>query len=189
MRAARRTRSPGLDRDRIADLDAGPLARGGDREHLLLAAAHRDLDAGAQVAHEADLAAQMVLAVGLGRPNVNLLGPDRENHPRPIRDPLRRSRDADRPAVDQHHVAAAERARNEIADADEVGDEGVARAAVGVERRGDLLHPAMVHHDHDVGHGHRLALVVGDHDGRDAEAALQQPELDLHGLAQLGVER
>ena len=98
------------------------------------------------------------------------------------------ARDADRPAVDQHRVAAAERARHEVADADEIGDEGVARAAVGVERRGDLLHPAMVHDDHDVGHGHGLALVVGDHDGRDAEAALQQPELDLHGLAQLGVE-
>ena len=46
----------------------------------------------------------------------------------------------------------------------------------------------MVHDDHDVGHGHGLALVVGDDDRRDAEAALQQPELDLHGLAQLGVE-
>ena len=48
---------------------------------------------------------------------------------------------------------------------------------------------AAVHHRDAVGHGERLVLVVGDEDRRGAELAQQAPQLDLHGLAQLAVER
>ncbi len=48
---------------------------------------------------------------------------------------------------------------------------------------------SLAHDDDQVGHGHRLALVVGDDDRGDAEPLLQLAELHLHRLAQLGVER
>ena len=40
-----------------------------------------------------------------------------------------------------------------------------------------------------VGHGQRLVLVVGDEHRRGAELAQQAAQIDLHGLAQLAVER
>jgi len=43
--------------------------------------------------------------------------------------------------------------------------------------------------DDAVRHGQRLVLVVGYHDGRDAEAPLQRPQFDLHALPQRLVER
>ena len=73
--------------------------------------------------------------------------------------------------------------------ADEGGDESVGRPAVDLDRRAGLADLALAHDDDEVGHGHRLALVVGDDDGGDAEPLLQLAELDLHRLAQLGVER
>ena len=39
-----------------------------------------------------------------------------------------------------------------------------------------------------VGHGHRLGLVVGDEDGRDAELLLQPLQLGTGVDAQLGVK-
>src|SRR6185312_10197525 len=47
---------------------------------------------------------------------------------------------------------------------------------------------ALVHHHDAVGERHRLTLVVGDQDGRGAHGALDLAQLDLHFLAQLGVE-
>ena len=77
----------------------------------------------------------------------------------------------------------------QVGRADEVGDEGVGRPAVDLDRRRRLADLAVAHHDDEVGHGHRLALVVGDDDGGDAEPLLQLPQFHLHGFAQLGVER
>src|SRR5205814_2099073 len=48
--------------------------------------------------------------------------------------------------------------------ADEARDEQIVRPVVEFERRTDLLHDAVVHHDDLVGHGHGLDLVVGDID-------------------------
>ena len=45
-----------------------------------------------------------------------------------------------------------------------------------------------IEQDHAVGHGHRLDLVVGDVDHRDAELALQRPDLGAHLGAELRVE-
>ena len=54
--------------------------------------------------------------------------------------------------------------------------------------RADLLHDPAAH-DHDpVAEGHGLGLVVGDVDGRGAEALLQPRHLGAHLDAQLGVE-
>ena len=48
---------------------------------------------------------------------------------------------------------------------------------------------ALVHHRDAVGQHQRLFLVVGDEDRGQAEPALQAAHLELHGLAQLAVER
>jgi hypothetical protein len=51
-----------------------------------------------------------------------------------------------------------------------------------------LLQQAVLEHGHPVAHGHGLDLVVGDVDGRDAQAALQRGDLRAGLHAQLGVE-
>ena len=86
-------------------------------------------------------------------------------------------------------VPRRHRAGDEIGDADELGDEGVGRAAIGIDRLRHLLDHAAVHDDDLVGHDQRLALVVGDVDGGDAEFALDAAEFELHLLAQFAVER
>ena len=53
----------------------------------------------------------------------------------------------------------------------------------------DLLQPPWRHHADPVGHGERLALVVGDVDERDVGALLDRAQLGAHVLAQLEVER
>jgi hypothetical protein len=78
---------------------------------------------------------------------------------------------------------------DEVGHADEVGDEGVGGLAVDLDRRGGLADFTAAHHHDRVGHGHRLALVVGDDDGGDAEALLQLAQFHLHRLAQLRVQR
>ena len=69
------------------------------------------------------------------------------------------------------------------------GDERRGRALVHGLGVGQLLDVAVEHDRDPVAHAHRLFLVVGDEDERDAELALEQLELDLHLLAQLAVER
>ena len=73
--------------------------------------------------------------------------------------------------------------------ADEVGHER--RGGMVVDgARGIALHEAPVVDDRDaVRHGQRLALVVGDVDGGHAELLVQVPELDLHVVTELLVER
>src|SRR5207253_7579485 len=76
----------------------------------------------------------------------------------------------------------------EIRGSDEAGHEDRARALVDVARWADLLEPAVPHDGDAIGHGQRLALVVGDVDRGDADLTLQALELDLHVVAQLLVE-
>ncbi len=65
----------------------------------------------------------------------------------------------------------------------------VARMVVDLERRADLLDPALVHHHDAVGHRQRFFLVVRHVDGGDAELALQRADLLAQRHADLGVER
>ena len=68
-------------------------------------------------------------------------------------------------------------------------DEQRLRPGVEIVGRADLLDAALVHHDDAVGERQRLGLRVGHEDEGDAESALQQLELVLDALAQIGVER
>ncbi len=72
--------------------------------------------------------------------------------------------------------------------ADEPGDELVGGAVIQVERRAGLFNPSRVHHDDFVGHGHRLDLIMGDVDGRGAEALVQGLKLGPGLNPQFGVE-
>ncbi|MNN56434.1 hypothetical protein D3C81_1713640 [compost metagenome] len=84
---------------------------------------------------------------------------------------------------------AQRRGRENIARADEVRDKLIGRMPIDFDRRTDLLHLVFAQHDDDIGHGHRFALIVGDHDRGDVQALLQLADFHLHRLAQLGVER
>ncbi len=72
--------------------------------------------------------------------------------------------------------------------AQKLGHEGGSRPLVGLLRRADLLDAALTHHDDAVGQRHRLVLIVGDEDRGGADGALDLTQLDLHALAQLGVQ-
>ena len=82
----------------------------------------------------------------------------------------------------QHHAV------EDVALADEVGDEGVDRLVVDVDRGADLVDLALGHDDDGVGHGQGLLLVVGDEDEGDARLLLDLLQLDLHVLAELQVQ-
>ncbi len=56
-------------------------------------------------------------------------------------------------------------------------------------RRADLRDAGAMHHHHEVRHGQRFGLIVGDVDNRSADAAMDMLDLGLHLLAQLLVER
>ncbi len=85
--------------------------------------------------------------------------------------------------------SASDAALEQIDAADEVGNPARRRLLVDFGGRRDLHQPAAVHHRDAVGDGHRLALVVGDDDEGQAEAALQLHQLELRLAAQLLVER
>ena len=78
---------------------------------------------------------------------------------------------------------------DEIHHADEVRDEAVGRALVDFVRRVALEEPPVLQHRHAVGHDQRLLLVVRDHHEGDADLVLQALQLELHGAAELLVER
>ena len=84
---------------------------------------------------------------------------------------------------------ADDRPREQVALADEVGDEARARKAVDLRRLVELLDAAVVHHRDPMRQRERLGLVVRHVDERDADFLLQVDELDLQLLAQLRVER
>ena len=72
--------------------------------------------------------------------------------------------------------------------ADERGAEEAGRAVVDLQRRADLLHPALVEDGDAVTERHRLDLVVGDVDHRRAELGLQVLDLGTHVRPQLRVQ-
>ena len=123
------------------------------------------------------------------RLEAHLLGPDPDPHL------LRRAAQGARldpgdGAVGQRHgVAAGDLRVEQVADAQEAGDERRVRPLVELGRRADLLDPALVHHGDPVGHRHRLFLVVRDVDEGDVDLGLDALQLQLHLLAQLQVER
>ena len=122
-----------------------------------------------------------------------MLRPHHDRHLARRREPLRQRGGDFHAGRKPHGGAPVGRAPDlgwqEIALADEVGDEALGRTVVDVARRADLQDPAGRHHRDAVRHGQRLLLVVGDEDEGDAGLVLQALQLDLHFLAQLVVER
>ena len=79
-------------------------------------------------------------------------------------------------------------ARHQVGLAHKGGDEACARMFVHPVRVVDLRGAAGLHHHHTVADGHGLALVVRHHHRGGAHLALDLAQLELHLLAQLGVE-
>src|SRR5207245_4864204 len=73
--------------------------------------------------------------------------------------------------------------------ADETRDERVPRVLVHLLRRVELLDLAAVKYGDPIRHRERLGLIVSDVHHGDAEPLMQLPDLELHLLAQLFVER
>ena len=82
-----------------------------------------------------------------------------------------------------------DRAVEQVALADEVGDEAVLRETVDLRRLVELFDLALVHHRDPVRQRERLLLVVGDVDEGDADLLLQRDQLELHALLELRIER
>ena len=99
------------------------------------------------------------------------------------------TRHGERPTGHPEDPVASLRPRQQVRRADESGDEGRGGTPVDVEGFADLLDPSGVHHDDQIRHRHRFALIVRDHDRRDPELLLEEPELDLQLFPQVGVER
>ena len=98
------------------------------------------------------------------------------------------------PSVDQDDLLRPDGdpvavALDQVGDADEPGHEVGPRPLVDLDRRPDLLDPALVQHRDAVAHRQRLFLVVRDVDERDADLALDPQQLELHLLAELEVKR
>jgi hypothetical protein len=86
-------------------------------------------------------------------------------------------------------AAAGHGGRHQVGHPQEAGHIGAGRLLVQLGRRAHLLDPPAGHHGQPVRHGERLLLVVGHvHEG-DPDRLLERLQLDLEGLAQLGVQR
>ena len=96
------------------------------------------------------------------------------------------------PLVAEHEAAhrAVDRALEHVHRriADERRHEAVGGAVVDLVRRRELLQLAVAHDGHEVGHRHRLGLVVRDVQRGRPEALLQALDLAAHRRAQLRVE-
>ncbi len=73
--------------------------------------------------------------------------------------------------------------------ADEAGDEPVAGKTVQFRRFVHLFHPSLVQYRNAMRQGQRLVLRMGHEHESDADILLQVDQLDLHLLAQLGIQR
>ena len=80
-------------------------------------------------------------------------------------------------------------AGQEIGRSHEAGHERRGGPAVDIQGSTDLLDLPGVHHDHEVGHRHRLSLIVGDHDRRDPKLLLEETQLHLELLPEVGIQR
>ncbi len=100
---------------------------------------------------------------------------------------------ADRAAADVDRGDAAldggDAAVQEIALAEEIGDEASRRPLVELLRRAELHHLAVAHDGDAIRHDDRLLLVVRHVDESGAETAMQVAQLELQLGAQLLVER
>ncbi|MNI54072.1 hypothetical protein D3C73_1089390 [compost metagenome] len=85
-------------------------------------------------------------------------------------------------------MLARAHAFEQVADADEVGDEAAVGVFVEFGRAAALAHLAAIEHGHAVGHHQGFFLVVGDDDEGDAALVLQAFEFQLHLFPQLLVE-
>ncbi len=72
--------------------------------------------------------------------------------------------------------------------AEEAGDEAAAGGVIDLARGPELLDLALVEHEHQVGEGHGLDLVVGDVDAGGAELLVLLADVDADLGAQGGVE-
>ncbi|EMA35487.1 phenol hydroxylase [Halococcus hamelinensis 100A6] len=134
-------------------------------------------------------ALEVVGRVGL-LAELDVLRTDAEQQLRPVVDPLGRvGVDVVGDAVGRQSVAI-ERDLEEVhrRAADEPRDERVRRAVKALQGCADLLELAVVEDREPVAHRHRLGLVVGDVDRRDAELALEALDLGAHLRAELRVE-
>ena len=125
--------------------------------------------------------------------DADLLGTQRDGS-RPARGERRVRRDPHRSQAGDIHGddalgVGSDRSREQVALADEVGDEPRPRKAVDSRRLVQLLDAAGVHHRDPMRQRERFGLVVRHVDERDADLLLQIDELDLHVLAELRVER
>src|SRR5262245_29620217 len=71
---------------------------------------------------------------------------------------------------------------------EELGDEAVARGAIDLQWRSDLLNSAAAHDDHPVGHRKGLGLTVSHVDKGDAEFLLKIGEHCLHANPEVGIK-
>ena len=96
-----------------------------------------------------------------------------------------------RPGIDDGtRFALRDRARDEVHGrrTEEIGHEHGRRSIVELERRTQLLDPAIVHDHHEVRHGHGLDLVVRDVDRRAPETLVQRLDLGAHLDPELRIE-
>lgn len=90
--------------------------------------------------------------------------------------------------ADLRMAVAAAAERQPVALADKLRHKGCGRTVVDFLRRGVLLDLAVVHHGDAVGHQHGFVLIVGNHQGGDAEVALQLAQFGAQMLADPGVQ-
>ena len=165
------------------------------RQHHLDQATSQDADAKLAEAPEEDGVLdqtwQPVEAVCSGRLDPHALRADHRLHVAARGD--RPLAGAQRPLGDPEVAAIAVLplgcGRDQVGDAEEVGDEERLRVLVDRLRRACLLDMAVVHDRDAVAHRQRLFLVVRDEDERDADVFLERLQLDLEVLAQARVER
>ncbi len=62
------------------------------------------------------------------------------------------------------------------------------RAFINIDRRAYLLNPAIGHDRHTIGHGHRLFLVVSDHNAGNAHLFDDLDHFKLHFSAQFFIQ-
>ena len=87
-----------------------------------------------------------------------------------------------------YHAVLGHTAVDDVALADEVGNEGVDRLVVNVRRGAYLLDIAVVHDNDAVAHGEGFLLIVGNVDEGQLQLLLYAAELYLHLLSQLQVK-
>ena len=111
------------------------------------------------------------------RRQAEILRPHADLDPLALGQPRIAARELQRGAADISGAAFhARRQHVHARRADEIADEGVRRSVEQFVRRSDLHHRAVIHHDHRLGEGQRLGLVVRhvDHGAPDLRVELLQ---------------